>query len=71
MALDFMIKLLELTEPITEIIYNSILVIIDRLIKYGHFLLYQKSSTAEDLAYIFLKTVISTGNTAAIRCIIC
>ena len=39
--------------------YNAILVIIDRLTKYAHFLPYKEASTAEDLAYIFLKIVVS------------
>lgn len=37
--LNFIIKLILLKEPITNIIYNSILVIIDKLIKYAYFIL--------------------------------
>ena len=33
--------------------FNSILVIVNRLTKWGIFISYKESSTAEDLAYIF------------------
>ena len=39
--------------------YDAILVIIDWLTKYAHFLPYKEVLTAEDLAYIFLKTIVS------------
>jgi hypothetical protein len=41
------------------VIYNSILVIIDRLTKFGYMILYKESSTTEDLVYIFLRIVVS------------
>jgi hypothetical protein len=34
-------------------------VIVDRLTKYAYFLPYHKSHTAEDLAYTFLRNVVS------------
>ena len=43
----------------TGVEYNAILVIIDWLTKYAHFLPYKEVSTAEDLAYTFLKIVVS------------
>jgi transposase InsO family protein len=42
-----------------EVIYDSILVIVDRLTKFGYIIPYKESSTAEDLAYIFLRIVAS------------
>ena len=39
--------------------YNSILVIVDTLIKYTYLELYKKVSIAKDLAYIFNKIVIA------------
>ena len=36
-------------------LYNTILIITDRLIKYKYFVLYKKSLTAEELVYIFLR----------------
>jgi hypothetical protein len=61
--LDFIIKLLLLQDLITRIKYDSILVIIDRLIKYIYMILYLKANTAEDLAYIFLRVIIANYST--------
>ena len=58
-AFDFIVKLPASQEPMTKVTYDSIWVVTDRLTKYGHFVPYKESSTAEDLAYIFLKTVVS------------
>jgi hypothetical protein len=41
-----------------RVVYDVILVIIDRLIKYGYFISYKKSSLADDLAYAFNKVII-------------
>jgi hypothetical protein len=57
--LDFVIKLLLLQDLIIEIKYDSILVITDRLTKYTYIILYLKASTAEDLAYMFLRIIIT------------
>ena len=57
-ALDFIVKLSKSKEPITKVVYNSILVITDRLTKYEYFIPYKKASSAEDLAYIFSKYVV-------------
>ena len=50
-----MVKLSKLKEPLTKVLYDVILVITDRLIKYRYFILYKKSLTAEKLVYIFLR----------------
>ena len=42
----------------TNVKYDSILIIIDRLTKYAYFIPYLESLSAEDLAYIFAKYVI-------------
>ena len=60
--LDFVIKLLLSQDLITGIEYNSILVITDRLTKYTYIILYLKASIAENLAYIFLRVVITNYN---------
>ena len=39
--------------------YNSILVIINQLTKYVYFVLYKESYTAKQLAYTFLRTIVS------------
>ena len=43
----------------TNVMYNSILVITDRLTKYRHFILYKEASDAIELVYTFLKVVIA------------
>jgi hypothetical protein len=43
---------------IIEIVFDSILVIINRLIKYGYFILYKESSLTEELVYAFNKHII-------------
>ena len=50
--IDFIVKLLKLQELMTGVKYDSILVITDRLTNYAYFILYKKSSIAEDLTYI-------------------
>ena len=56
-AMDFITKLPKSREPMTRVLYDSILVITDRLTKYCYFLAYREESTAEDLAYTFLRVV--------------
>ena len=58
-ALDFIVKLPASKEPLTGVSYDSILVIVDRLTKYTHLIPYKEASTAEDLAYTFIKTIIA------------
>ena len=43
----------------TNVMYDLILVIMDRLMKYRHFILYKEASDAIELAYTFLKVVIA------------
>ena len=40
-----------------RVLYNSVLVITDRLMKYEYFIPYKKALSAEELAYIFLRIV--------------
>jgi hypothetical protein len=57
-ALDFIVKLPPLVKPITEVVFDSILIIIDRLTKYGYFILYKESLSAEELVYAFNKHIV-------------
>jgi len=41
-----------------RIMYNFILMITDKLIKYKYFLLYKKATFAKDLIYTFLRTIV-------------
>src|SRR5450755_3285127 len=67
-ALDFITKFPELKELIMKISFDSILVITDRFIKYGYFIPYKESSSAENLAYVFNKHII--GNYGILKRII-
>ena len=57
-AWDFIVKLPKSKERLTNVTYNSILVITDKLTKYGYFILYKESSNTEDLVYVFLRIVV-------------
>jgi hypothetical protein len=58
-TLNFIVKLPPSTEPITGFVFNSIIVVINRLTKYNHFVLYEEATNAKALIYIFLKVVIA------------
>jgi hypothetical protein len=49
--------LLKLKDSITRQVYNTILVIIDKLIKWGYFIVYIKKISIEDIARIYIKEV--------------
>ena len=56
-VMNFIIKLSSLKKLLTEVIYNSILIIVDQLIKKARFVLYLEALNAEELVYIFLRNV--------------
>jgi len=56
--MDFIIKLLSLSDYITEEVYDLILIIVDRLTKYTYFILYKEIYTAEQLARIVIDRLI-------------
>jgi hypothetical protein len=58
-TLDFIIKLPLSKELITGVVYDFIMVVINRLTKYTYFISYLESFSAEDLAYMFYKYVIA------------
>jgi len=49
--------LLKLRDPITGQDYNAILVIVDKLIKWGYFIACTEEILAEDVARIYVKEV--------------
>jgi hypothetical protein len=49
--------LLKLKDPITRQIYNIILVIVDKLIKWGYFIVYIEEILVEDITRIYIKEV--------------
>ncbi|KAL8411455.1 hypothetical protein RB596_000918 [Gaeumannomyces avenae] len=64
-TMDFVVKLPKSKEPLTNVHYDSILVIMDRLTKYAYFLPYKEASNATELAYAFIKHVIANHGTPA------
>ena len=48
-----------LKEKVIRVEFDSILVITDRLTKYTYILLYKEASIVEDLAYTFLRTIVT------------
>ncbi len=58
-ALNFIVKLSKSTERVTRTMYNFILMITDRLIKYEYFLSYKKATFAKDLTYTFLRMIVA------------
>jgi len=47
----------KLRDPITGQDYNAILVIVDKLIKWGYFIAYIEEISAEDVTRIYIKEV--------------
>ncbi len=58
-ALNFIVKLSKSKKRVIETTYDSILIIMNRLIKYEYFLSYKKATFAEDLTYTFLRTIVA------------
>jgi hypothetical protein len=58
MTLDFIVKLPPFVELMTGVVFDSILIVIDRLTKYGYFILYKESLSVKELAYTFNKHII-------------
>jgi len=54
---DFIIKLLKLKDPVTGQLHDAILVIIDRLTKWGYFIACTEEISAENVAQIYIKEV--------------
>jgi transposase InsO family protein len=58
-SLDFVVKLPLSKDKWTNNEYDSILVVVDRLTKYAYFVPYKEASTADQLAQVLLKTIIT------------
>ena len=57
-AIDFIMKLLLLREPLTKAVFDAIQVTVCRLTKESHFILYKESSNAQEMSYMFNKEVV-------------
>ncbi|PTB34693.1 hypothetical protein M441DRAFT_155150, partial [Trichoderma asperellum CBS 433.97] len=51
---NYITNLLGLKEPLTNIIYNSIFIVVNKLFKQAYFLLYKKSYTIKNLIYFYI-----------------
>ena len=58
-TMDFIVKLPLSEDTITDIKYNNILVVVDRLTKYTHFIPWKEKRNAKDLAKVILKEIIT------------
>ena len=56
---DLIMKLPMSREPMTQTDYDTIWTVTDLLTKYTYFVLFKEGSTAEDLAYMFQKTIVT------------
>ncbi|APA12632.1 hypothetical protein sscle_09g074020 [Sclerotinia sclerotiorum 1980 UF-70] len=58
-AWEFVVKLPLSKDPVTQKEYDSILVVTDRLIKFAHMIPFCETWTADDLAYMFMRNIVS------------
>ena len=58
-TMDFVVKLPKSTDPVTKVVYNSILVVVDKLTKYTHLVPWKESGTTNKLASVLLKELVS------------
>ena len=58
-TMDFIVKLPLFKDTIMDIKYDSILVVVDRLTKYAHFIPWKEKGNAKDLAKVILKKIIA------------
>ena len=56
--MDFIVKLPPSEEPSTRIIYDSIMVIVDRLTKYAIFVPFMEEWSADQLGYVILDRLV-------------
>ena len=57
--MDFIVKLPLSKNTITDRKYNSILVVVDRLTKYAHFIPWKEKGNAKDLTKVISKKIIA------------
>lgn len=58
-SMDFITGIPESKDPATGVSYDSIWVVVDRLTKWAYFLPCSKTTTAEQLAYLFERDIVS------------
>ena len=56
--MNFIMKLSKSKNEITEINYDNILIIVNKFLKYAHFIVFKKTYNAKQLKYIILNKLI-------------
>ena len=56
--MDFITKFLKSKDLTTAIIYDSIIIVIDKLIKYTHFISFIKTYNVEPLRHLYINKII-------------
>ncbi|PSN58666.1 hypothetical protein BS50DRAFT_510009, partial [Corynespora cassiicola Philippines] len=57
-AIDFVTRLLTFYNLVSKVFYNTILVVIDRFIKYAEIILFRNNYTALELVQVILNRVV-------------
>ena len=58
-TMDFIVKLPPSKEPVTNTTFDSVYVVTCKTTKEAHFIPYKEASNASDMAYTFIKIVVS------------
>ena len=58
-TMDFVVKLPRSEDPVTKVKYDSILVVVDKLTKYAHLILWRETGTVSKLTNVLLKELVS------------
>ena len=56
--MDFIIKFLKSKDPTTEILYNLIIIVINKFTKYVYFISFKEIFTAKQLRHFFINQII-------------
>ena len=56
--MDFIMKLSKSKNETTEVIYDSILIIMNKIFKYAHFIVFKETYNTKQLKYIILNKLI-------------
>ena len=57
--MDFIVKLPRSKDPMIDIQYDSIWMVVDRLTKWSYFLPFREGTSAEKLAFLFEREIVS------------
>ena len=57
-TMDFITKLPKSKDPTTGVFWDSIMVVVDRLTKYSHFIPFKETFDAEQLGHLFIDRII-------------